>query len=217
MGKVKYLLQLVNDRLSGAGAFDRRKGDNSSADYSGKFNLWSGVKEQAAEYGEKNEGVALETSVAGSLFDGLNFGMKWNDALSHQWNELSRLYAEGIRGEVHIHQYRGVRTGSVFNKIEYPTIKDSIELGAVEPVIHLYANWGKFTKMNWGSPAYAEGEKSRKEEKIVKGKGGLDTFMGAKWEFGDALEKQGGYWPAGKGGNMMTSPDGTQIKEGEEW
>jgi hypothetical protein len=217
--KAKYLLTLINNKLSDVKAFDRRVGDDKNKDYTDKFSLWSGAKQQAEKYADDTGGVSLERSVAGSLFDGLNFGASWsNGVLKHQWNELSRLYASGIRGEVHIHQYRGVRTGSVFNQVEYPTIKDAIALGVVEPVIHLYANWGKYSGLNRGTPVYGQGEKSRKQEQEFYGQAALEKFMSQQWEFGDALEKEGGYWPSGKGGAMIDIPGHSQkVKEGEEW
>jgi hypothetical protein len=216
--KAKYLLTLINNKLSDVKAFDRRVGDDKNQNYTDKFNLWSGAKQQAEKYADDTGGVSLERSVAGSLFDGLSFGMKWNNSLKHQWNELSRLYASGIRGEVHIHQYRGVRTASVFNQVEYPTIKDAIALGIVEPVIHLYANWGKYAGLNYGTPFYGQGEKSRKQEQEFHGQAALEKFMSQQWEFGDTLEKEGGYWPSGKGGAMIDVPGHSQkVKEGEEW
>lgn len=219
MDIVKNLLKDITDQLHASQAFDRHAGDDQDADYADGFNLWSGAKEQAKQFGEDNGGVALESSAAGSLFDGLTFDMKWNEALSHQWNELSRLYAEGIRGKVHIHQYRGVRTGSVFNKIEYPTIKDSIAAGLIEPVIHLYANHGALTNVVWNTPIYGAGETSRKQEKVLTGKSALDGMMAAQWEYGDAVEKSGGYWPSGKGGEPGDHPlsPGTKVRPGEAW
>ena len=219
MDIVKNLLKEITDQLQASKAFDRHSGDSQDEDYTDGFNLWSGAKEQATKYGDENGGVALESSAAGSLFDGLNFDMKWNEALSHQWNELSRLYAEGIRGKVHIHQYRGVRTGSVFNKIEYPTIKDSIAAGLIEPVIHLYANHGPLTNVVWNTPIYGAGETSRKQEKILVGKSALDGMLASQWEYGDAVEKSGGYWPSGKGGEPAdhTLSPGTKVRPGEAW
>jgi hypothetical protein len=219
MDSVKSLLKEITDSLQASKAFDRHSGDSQDKDYADGFNLWSGAKEQATKYGDENGGVALESSAAGSLFDGLNFDMKWNEALSHQWNELSRLYAEGIRGKVHIHQYRGVRTGSVFNKIEYPTIKDSIAAGLIEPVIHLYANHGALTNVVWNTPIYGAGETSRKQEKILTGKSALDGMLANQWEYGDAVEKSGGYWPSGRGGEPAdhTLSPGTKVRPGEAW
>jgi hypothetical protein len=223
VSKAKYVLNLLNDRFKGLRAFATKKGDNQEKDYSGKFNLWSGAKEQAMEHSIKTGGIALEASKVGSVFDGLNFGMQWNASLGHQWNEYSRLYAEGITGEVHIHQYRGVREGSVFNKVEYPVIKDGIAMGTIEPVIHLYSNWGKFQKLNYGAPVYGSspgdaGEKSRKKETEIKGVGGLNTFLANKWEFGDAVEKQGGYWKPGTAGDKKPWGDNNaEVFEGTEW
>lgn len=219
MDIVKNLLKEITDQLQASKAFDRHSGDSQEKDYSDGFNLWSGAKEQAKQFGEDNGGVALESSAAGSLFDGLAFDMKWNEALSHQWNELSRLYAEGIRGKVHIHQYRGVRTGSVFNKIEYPTIKDSIAAGLIEPVIHLYANHGSLTNVVWNTPIYGAGETSRKQEKILVGKSALDGMLANQWEYGDSVEKSGGYWPSGRGGEPAdhTLSLGTKVRPGEAW
>jgi hypothetical protein len=219
MAAVKLLLKDITDRLQQAKAFERTVGEDDSTDHTDGFNLWSGAKEQAKQYGEDNKGVALESSAAGSLFDGLNFDMKWNAALADQWNELSRLYAQGIRGKVNIHQYRGVRTGSVFNKVEYPTIKDSIAAGLVEPVVHLYANCGPLSGAFMGTPFYGAGEASRKVEKVVQGKSALDAMMASQWEFGDALEKAGGHWPAGKGGEHTETPHvpGAKVRPGEHW
>lgn len=221
--KAKYILNLLNNRFKGLRAFATKKGDSQEKDYGGKFNLWSGAKEQAMEHSIKSGGIALEASKVGSVFDGLNFGMQWNAALGHQWNEYSRLYAEGITGEVHIHQYRGVREGSVFNKIEYPVIKDGIAMGTIEPVIHLYSNWGRFQKLNYGAPVYGSspadaGEKSRRKETEIKGVAGLNTFLANKWEFGDAVEKEGGYWKPGAAGEKKPlGENNALIYEGTEW
>jgi hypothetical protein len=225
-GKAKSILKLLNGHFIKHRGFATRKEDDITKSYKDKSGLWSGAKGQALKYADDNDGIALEGSKVGSVFDGLNFGEKWNDVLSHQWNEFSRLYAEGITGQVHIHQYRGVRGGSVFNKVEYPTIKDKIDLGLIEPVIHLYSNWGKLQKFSWGAPMYGSspgdaGEKSRREEKTITGKGGLDNFMSSPWEFGDAVEKKGGYWKSGAEGSLIKTNDDsgkeTEVYQGSEW
>ncbi|MBN9388927.1 MAG: hypothetical protein J0I20_12825 [Chloroflexi bacterium] len=224
--KAKYILNILNAQFQKHRGFTTRKGDALTKNYKDKSSLWSGAKEQALDYANTNNGIALEGSRVGSVFDGLNFGLDWGHLLiKHQWNEFSRLYADGIIGEVHIHQYRGVRGQSVFNTVEYPTIKDKIDLGLIEPVIHLYSNWGKLQSFKYGAPLYgksgAAGDNSRKKETEKRGKSELDNFMANKWEFGDAIEKKGGYWKSGTQGKEIDTTDDkgnpTRVYEGTEW
>lgn len=191
--KAKYLLGQINQRMKDARAFERRTGDAASKSYSGQSGLWTGAKGQAEKFAEQSGGITLELSMAGSMFDGLDFGIgsayKWDESpLKYQWDEFSRLYGEGIRGQVHVHQYRGVRKASIFNLTEWPAMQGAIAKGLVEPLFHVYANWGAQTGESWGTPVYED----RKEERTE-----TDFNSLPQWEFGDALEKAGGYWPPG--------------------
>lgn len=191
--KAKYLLGQINQRLKDARAFERRTGDAASKSYAGKSGLWTGAKGQAEHFAEQTGGITLELSMAGSMFDGLDFGIgsayKWDESpLKYQWDEFSRLYGEGIRGQVHIHQYRGVRRASIFNLTEWPAMQGAIAKGMVEPLFHVYANWGAQTGEAWGTPVFED----RKEERTE-----TDFNALPQWEFGDDVEKAGGYWPPG--------------------
>lgn len=178
------------------------------------FSLWSGAKSQAEDFAHNTGGISLEASVTGGIFDNLG-------SMGADWNKLSTLYAQSITGDLHIHQYRGVRGQSVFNKYEYPTIKASIDAGLINPYIHLYANRGLLSGFSYGTPVYGKGADERKEVGVMEGKASLTTFIQSPWEFGDAKEKEGGFWPDGKGGSKVEKTDDkgakTMVLEGEEW
>ena len=188
--------------------------DNQDDTAANNFSLWSGAKSQAEDFAHNTGGISLEASVTGGIFDNLG-------SLGADWNKLSTLYAQSITGDLHIHQYRGVRGQSVFNKYEYPTIKASIDAGLINPYIHLYANRGLISSFSYGTPVYGKGADDRKEIGIMPGKAALTSFIQSPWEFGDAKEKEGGFWPDGKDGNKVekTNDKGEKVTvlEGEEW
>ncbi len=177
--------------------------------------LWSGTKEQAKAFAKHIQGLTLDLSAAG-IFDGF-------DTLGANWVALSSLYAKSIEGKLDLHMYRGVRKGSVFDKTEWPIIKDKIlHLRSIQPTLHIYANHGmhKGQFSNFGAlvPKYGDGEDSRKQ---VDEKTGLVALAAAaieKYDGNDDIEKTGGYWPKGNGGEMIDGPGNEyKIKEGEDW
>ena len=100
-----------------------------------KFNFWNGCG--AKDMAKKNDGLALETSGLGSLFDGMGsfIGDKGYDTVL--WTSISRAYAEKAveqmkSKEKSIHVYTGgdrtPNTVNIANSIELISIKKGLKL-----------------------------------------------------------------------------------------
>lgn len=116
-------------------AYMRSQGDMLHTDENGAF-FWSGVgQDNAADMARNEGGRTLEMTIAGSLFNGLAFGTAgyadWIAKLGPLWDSLSNHVAQGMSGKVTAYQYVGLRTGSVFDREEFPVIKDLIDDGIV--------------------------------------------------------------------------------------
>lgn len=101
--------------------------------------LWSKLNLYIAyELAKQEGGVSLERSLAGKMFNGLNFGTT-GDVMSPQWTALSARFVRGLHGEVHAHAFEGTVTNSVFYHTEWPRLKALMSEGAVTRVIiHVY-------------------------------------------------------------------------------
>lgn len=179
--------------------------------------FWSGVKDQAADASKKqgtaedqtstakksdtvnagnnkSMGNVLESTGGGSLFDGLSFGVSkedWRSRLGNLWNELSRSYAKGVRGTVHIHQYVGVNTENIFSTIEWPALQELIDAGKVKDMtFYIYYNHG---------PRPAKGNPNRKLHHVIPNQKDLSNLV----KFPLKGEPNGGYPPG--------------LAEGAEW
>ena len=90
--------------------------------------FWSGgdvARDTAAEWAKANNGVTLEMTQAGKDLVTKTADMDWEDA-KPLWDEGSKRFAEGASGPVHAFQRSsGVRIGSVWGRVEYPTLKSN--------------------------------------------------------------------------------------------
>jgi hypothetical protein len=86
-------------------------------------------------------GLTLESSAAGTLFDGLSFGMdyKTNKVLGQQWKLVSKTFVSQAAGVVHAQVLKGIDPSSVLFKTEWPEIKGLIAAGTVTHlVVHFF-------------------------------------------------------------------------------
>lgn len=143
---------------------------------------------------KKGIGKVLETTDAGSLFDGLGFGTtkeNWRAQLGPLWNELSRNYAQGVRGTVHVHQYVGVNTENIFSTVEWPALQELIKSGKVKDMtFYIYYNCG---------PKPANGTPNRKLHHVLANQTDLSNLV----KFPLRGEPNGGYPPG--------------VNQGAEW
>jgi len=105
--------------------------------------LWSKLEKYLAIDTVKGgeEGLSLESSAAGSIFDGLTFGMKYttNKVLGQQWKLVSKTFVAQSMGIVHAQVLRGIDESSVLFKTEWPEVKKLIEEGRVlHLVVHFF-------------------------------------------------------------------------------
>jgi hypothetical protein len=96
-------------------------------------------------------GLTLESSAAGSLFDGLSFGMdyKTNKVLGQQWKLVSKTFVSQASGVVHAQVLEGIDETSVLFTTEWPEIKQLIAEGKV---LHLVVHFFEFDKGENGRP-----------------------------------------------------------------
>jgi len=87
--------------------------------------FWSGgpVARRAAEkWATSNNAVTLEMTARGQQVEQATAGMEWRDA-APIWDTVSEAYAQGTSGTAHVFQNaEGVKLGSVWARIEYPTL-----------------------------------------------------------------------------------------------
>lgn len=104
--------------------------------------LWSKLNKYHAIDTVKGgtDGVTLESSAAGALFDGLTFGMDYgtNKVLGQQWKMVSKTFVAQSVGVVHAQVLRGIDESSVLFKTEWPEIRGLIEQGRV---LHLTVHY----------------------------------------------------------------------------
>ena len=106
------------------------QGQTSPGEDQGVF--WSGG-EHAKEIA-KGAGDSLESKgTAGYLFDNLEFGLGWGK-MGALWDAVSAHLANGCKGVVQAHQYRGVRKTSVFARVELPVLKKALDDDIVEKI-----------------------------------------------------------------------------------
>ncbi|MEX1030081.1 MAG: hypothetical protein WDZ91_08585 [Paenibacillaceae bacterium] len=109
--------------------------DPADADkFSQNTNLWSKTNkflpnQKAAE----TEGVTLESSLAGFLFDGLDFGINYSTSklLQAQWQQVSQNFISNAKGTIHAHILMGMNEQSVLFKTEAPVVTEKLEKGEV--------------------------------------------------------------------------------------
>jgi hypothetical protein len=104
-----------------------KKGFNKDAP--GDVHLWSKMQSRIPRKdAEKTGGKVLESTVGGTLMDGLNWGRPWGHsrAIADLWTELSATFANEATGDVHAHFLRGVHGNSVLTRDEMPKIHKGI-------------------------------------------------------------------------------------------
>lgn len=127
-----------------------RKGDKEAIeDYAKEavnhVQLWSKLnKYMSMHEAEKTGGVSLEGSLAGSIFDDLDFGAVYNDKeegniLADQWREISARFMKDVKGIIHARVFMGIVPGSVLTNTEWPKIKTMLENKQVMAlIIHIF-------------------------------------------------------------------------------
>lgn len=83
-------------------------------------------------------GVLLESSVAGTIFNGLDFGMPaWNTSatMGYLWERLSSTYAGHLHGTVEADVLDGRDPASVLSTLEWHRLREAIFSGKVERFI----------------------------------------------------------------------------------
>jgi hypothetical protein len=124
-----------------AAVYDKVAGTPEEDKFAGNINLWSKTnKHMPNELAAASGGITLESSLAGYLFDGLDFGVKYHtsDLLKAQWTEVSRNYVMNAKGVVTAHVLIGVNYGSVMYRTESGVIMEKLKNGEVTKVVMKY-------------------------------------------------------------------------------
>ncbi len=89
---------------------------------------------------QQKGGTSLESSVGGSLFDGLTFGRpRWSDRLRSQWREVSKRFVQHITHEAHVMLLEGEFPQSVFTTTEKAIIKEKMTKREIKTVyVYIY-------------------------------------------------------------------------------
>jgi len=110
--------------------------------YTRNINLWSKTnRHMPTEKANASGGITLEGSLAGALFDGLDFGVDYNtsDLLKAQWKQVSLNFVKNAKGTVAAHMLIGVNRQSVLYNTEAEVIGKKLETGEVTKVVlHYY-------------------------------------------------------------------------------
>ncbi|MET8830006.1 hypothetical protein ABZX40_30935 [Streptomyces sp. NPDC004610] len=84
---------------------------------------------------EAQDGLILEKSVPGKLFDRKDFGGEnWSSlpALSSLWEQFAIRFASGLEGEPEAMVLGGIVQNSVLTRLEWPHLRDRIQTGQVD-------------------------------------------------------------------------------------
>ena len=113
-------------------------------------------------------GLTLESSAAGSLFDGLSFGMDYstNKVLGQQWKMVSKTFVSQSTGVVHAQVLKGIDPSSVLFKTEWPEIRGLIEAGTVT---HLVVHFFDFVGGGNGRPGRLRPRRRRSDRRPAAG------------------------------------------------
>jgi hypothetical protein len=110
--------------------------------YTQNINLWSKTnRHMPTEKANASGGITLEGSLAGALFDGLDFGVDYDtsDLLKAQWKQVSLNFVKNAKGTVTAHMLIGVNQKSVLYNTEAEVIGKKLESGEVTAVVlHYY-------------------------------------------------------------------------------
>lgn len=179
---------------AGAAAGEAMRAVGGMATDQDTSHFWSGTKDISAQAANAEGGRTLEMS-GGWLFDGLDFGRPWSE-LGSLWDGLSASLARGCTGIVQAHQYRGVRTGSVFNRKERPVLLDLVRLGTVSRIdfIKYLKAKGSDGKPIWGDPARKRNPQlQRMGTTVVRTQADVDAI--GYWDFPESSPDTEGLAP----------------------
>jgi RHS repeat-associated protein len=98
--------------------------------------FWSGgraAEEAALAWAEANGGVTLEMTQAGQAVEAATKGLDWASEARALWATVSREFAAGAQGEVHVFQGPVVSIDSIWATVEYPALMQN---GQVTNVIY---------------------------------------------------------------------------------
>ncbi|HEY9602398.1 MAG TPA: hypothetical protein V6C85_12355 [Allocoleopsis sp.] len=118
----------------------------SAQEFTKHGRLWSKLNVRKSEKAAKaTGGIALETTVGGYIFNGLNFGYSWGEspAISLLWQQLSPTYVKHLHGTIEADVLEGIDPSSVLSKIEIKEVLKLIEENKVEKLtvnIHKMTN-----------------------------------------------------------------------------
>jgi len=115
--------------------------DQAAEQYTSNINLWSKTnRHMPTEKAKESGGITLEGSLAGALFDGLNFGVDYDtsDLLKHQWKQVSLNFVKNAKGTVTAHMLIGVNQKSVLYNTEAEVVGKKLESGEVTSVVVRY-------------------------------------------------------------------------------
>jgi hypothetical protein len=92
------------------------------------------------EKAEETKGITLESSLAGFMFDGLDFGVDYgtSDLLKAQWKQVSLNFVKNAHGTVHAHLLIGVNKKSVLYDTEADVVKEKLKNQEVTKVLVNY-------------------------------------------------------------------------------
>jgi hypothetical protein len=120
-----------------ADVYDKVAGTEDEDKYAENINLWSKTnKHMPNEKAGASGGVTLESSLAGYLFDGLDFGVDYStsDLLKAQWTEVSHNFVKNAKGVVKAHLLIGVNHDSVMYRTESKVIMEKLKSKEVTKV-----------------------------------------------------------------------------------
>jgi len=115
--------------------------DEAAEQYTSNVNLWSKTNNiMPGEKAKASGGITLESTLAGTLFNGLDFGVNYftSDLLANQWKQVSYNYVKNAKGTVTAHLLIGVNKESVLYKTEADVVKKKLETGEVKSVVVRY-------------------------------------------------------------------------------
>ncbi|MDC3132675.1 DUF4157 domain-containing protein [Flavobacteriaceae bacterium] len=100
--------------------------------------LWSKLNvRRSKKAADETGGVFLESSVGGTILNGLLFGFGWGEssAMDNIWNKLSATYVQGLSEKVEADVLEGIDPTSVLSTTEIDNLFNLIEAGSVEKIV----------------------------------------------------------------------------------
>lgn len=100
--------------------------------------LWSKLNvRRSKKAADETGGVFLESSVGGTILNGLLFGFGWGEspAMNIIWDKLSATYVQGLSEKVEADVLEGIDPTSVLSTTEIDNLFNLIEDGSVEKIV----------------------------------------------------------------------------------